>query len=129
MGVQIIVALIGAFTSIAVAIFSSGYFVNKKIEDIAVVTAGAVDLRGNVDRREGLPFTVNPLGTGKYRVNFREPFPNKPIVVAISDGGQKGSFAEIIGVDTTGFTIEGRDYATHGLAEIGFQFIAVKAKQ
>ena len=99
----------------------------KRIEKLDVVTAGAVKKDGTVIRHVGFPFTVIRRKSGQYRVNFRDPFKEIPVVIATSDGGDRGAFAEITSVDSTGFTVEGRTYSAHGLAEIGFQFVAVHA--
>ena len=98
----------------------------ERIEQLSVVTAGAVAKNGNAVRHAGKPFTVSGQQAGRYRINFRDPFLTVPVVVAISDGGDRGAAAEITGIDATGFFVEGRDYSRHGLAIIGFQFVAVQ---
>jgi len=152
MRVEIVVAVIGALASVGAAYITAtkaaattaqgeardaakravtettGPLV-EKIEQLSVVTAGAVDKKGNVIRHAGKPFTVSPQEAGRYRINFRDPFPTVPVVVAISDGGDRGAAAEITGIDTTGFVVEGRDYSKHGLAVIGFQFVAVQTSK
>ncbi len=154
MKTEIIVAVIAAIASVAVAYIpimtsventakqiaaseaksSATVVVNQakieliqQIQKLDVVTAGSVQKNGTVVRHAGYPFTVAPRDSGRYRINFRDPSKQIPTVVAISDGGDKGAFAEITAIDTTGFTVEGRTYSGHGLAKIGFQFVAVQS--
>ena len=102
--------------------------VDKRFRELAVVTAGYVSSSGTVERQVGQSFTATHQVKGKYRINFRDPFPIPPIVVAISDGGQAGADARLVSVDTTGFSIEGRGYSDHGLADMAFHFVAVQPK-
>ena len=147
MKTQVIIALIGAIASVGAAFVSGTFTVTversaakaieatqeaetvldivRGIEKLGVVTAGAVKA-GKVVRHVGYPFDVFQEGKGKYKINFRDPFKEVPVVVAISDGGQEGAFAEITHVDTTGFVLLGQTYHSHGLADIGFQFVAIQ---
>lgn len=99
MRVEIVVSLIGALASVGAAYITATKAAEtaaeRKLEQLAVATAGVVDKNGNVIRHAGRPFTVSPQPPGRYRVNFRDPFPTLPIVVAISDGGDRGATAEI----------------------------------
>ncbi len=142
MKTEIIAALIGAGATVIAAYFPILSSAEKaaeekvearvgaiiqEIENLDVVTAGSVAKDGTVVRHSGYPFTVAPRDGGRYRVNFRDPFKEIPVVVATSDGGDRGAFAEITSIDTTGFLVEGRTYSAHGLAEIGFEFVAVQS--
>lgn len=121
------IAVTEAKTSAAVVVDRAKREITQQIQKLDVVTAGSVQENGTVIRHAGYPFTVAPRDSGRYRINFRDPFKEIPIVVAISDGGDKGAVAEITAIDTTGFTVEGRTYSGHGLAKIGFQFVAVQS--
>jgi hypothetical protein len=98
----------------------------KAVVSEVIVAAGAVDRTGTTLRQAGKLGSVSRQQAGTYRVTFTEPLRTTPIAVAISDGGQYGSFAEITAIDSRGFTVEGRTYSAHGLADIGFQFVVVQ---
>ncbi len=121
------IAIAEAKTSATQVVNQAKREIIQKIQKLDVVTAGSVQKNGTVVRHAGFPFTVAPRDSGRYRINFRDPFKEVPIVVAISDGGDKGAVAEITAIDPTGFTVEGRTYSGHGLAKIGFQFVAVQS--
>ncbi|UTW45921.1 hypothetical protein KFE80_03170 [bacterium SCSIO 12696] len=133
---EVIVAIIGAIATIFGAFIAATEgaretvknetaSIIREIERLDVVTAGSIKSNGKVEHYSGYPFTVFPVDSGVYRVNFRDPFKNVPVVVAIGDGGESGAIVEVTSIDITGFTIEGRTYSEHGLAPTGFQFIAV----
>jgi len=93
---------------------------------LSVIAAGFVGTGGNVVRSGGGPVHVDKEATGKYHIIFDQALASVPVVVATSDGGPKGSFARITETTVNGFKIEGRDYAAHGLADIGFSFMVAK---
>jgi len=140
---EIVVALIGMVSAVTVSYIASTKgarntarevvttetaSIVREIERLDVVTAGAVEEDGEVIRFTGYPFTVSPRQAGVYRINFRDPFKDVPVVVAISDGGQSGATVEVTSIDVTGFTVEGRAYPSYELSPTGFQFVAVHAR-
>jgi hypothetical protein len=98
------------------------------VAGLPVIAAGFVRQDGIVLRKGGRPFNVRHLSPGRYEVIFNEVLDATPVVVAITDGGDAGCFAEIQNkfITGNGFIVEGRDYAGHGLADIGFHFVVVK---
>ena len=127
MKTEIVVALIGAVASIGAAVITSIEIVDNRIEEIAVVSAGQVSQEGNRELWKGGNFSVDFQSPGTYRISFNQPFDTNPIVLATSDGGDRGAVAEVSDVSASGFTVEGRTYDSHQLAQIGFQFVAVES--
>jgi hypothetical protein len=97
------------------------------VAELSVCAAGFVEIGGKLVRSGGRPLRVEKEVVGVYHVIFDEALPAIPVVVATSDGGPQGSFAEIRKETITpnGFKVEGRDYDTHGLADVGFNFLVV----
>jgi hypothetical protein len=128
---EILVALIGAVATVLAAFVTAKKAaddtVTKRIAELSVASGGNIASNGTVISHMGQPFTVTRQA-GSYRINFSAPFSAPPIVVALSDGGTKGARAELVAVDTTGFTVEGRDYAANGQANLGFHFIVVRPR-
>jgi hypothetical protein len=73
-----------------------------------IIAAGAVDINGNSTRYAGRAFRVErPERSGMYIIKFIGSLPRRPIIVAMSDGGQRGAFAEVKAVECDGFVVEG----------------------
>ncbi len=137
------IVLIGAIASIAVTNITAGNTpsnisknTTEKVENVkdsileevrklTVVTGGEVNKNGKKINSVGIPFDVEVIQNGQYRIKFKKPFRQKPIVVAIGDGGDKGAYTEITNINNKGFVLEGRDYLKHGLAQLNFQFLVV----
>ena len=90
-----------------------------------VQMAGFINADGSIARGNREKFAVRKEGTGEYHIQFNRALPSVPIVVATSDGGQRGSDARIVSTDRNGFVVEGRTYSDHGLSDIGFGFMVV----
>ena len=89
--------------------------------------AGDVTIGGGIapDGSHFGGYDVDHPADGKYIVSFDKPFHRRPVVVATSDGGQRGAWAEVSSVTNRSFVVEGRAYNDHGLADIAFSFIAI----
>lgn len=123
---EILVATIAAVGTVVSSAIAAGWVTENKIAKLSVVSAGSVTERGQRSVGQGRDFSVTRTSAGTYRINFTPSFETRPIVVATSDGGREGAAAEVSDVDPSGFRIEGRTYREHALADIGFDFVAVR---
>ena len=91
-----------------------------------VYMAGRVNQNGTiVGGTETDLWEPDKKGTGVYEIDFNPNLPFTPVVVASTDGGDRGCNIRVKYVSGTKFRIEGRRYHDHGLADISFDFIVV----
>jgi uncharacterized protein YegP (UPF0339 family) len=102
---------------------------NQRSVEVAVaagsdILKGYVNKNGSIDRGTG--FTVEKLGAGKYKINFTSPYPSVPVVLATTDGGQRGDHIQINYTTTTSVTIDTLSYDTNGGDDAAFGFAVFK---
>ncbi|TDJ63305.1 MAG: hypothetical protein E2O37_09030 [Proteobacteria bacterium] len=133
---EIIIALIGALATVGASYIVATSGAQKKAESVVynelkklnVVMAGYVDAQGNLQHEKGELFTVTRPDTGTYRIEFSEPMDIRPVVVATSDGGQKGANIRVVKATRLGVTLEGRAYSSNDKSNTAFNFIVVTPK-
>jgi hypothetical protein len=118
------------FEELKSTILSDKGFV-ESVQDLSnlVVCAGSVSQNGDLLHTSGTLVSVKRLLKGRYELTFQPPFDYVPILVATSDGGDSGAFAEVVSAESSGFIVEGRSYATHSRSDIGFQFAAFRSRK
>lgn len=132
---DIVIAIIGVIGSIIAAILSSSWIadfvVSKRIEEVAIYSAGLVGEDGRLVSSLGNQAESVRISQGVYRVTIRG-LSEAPVPVASSVAQQvgKGNLrVDIAVVDANGFTLLGRNVQTNGPEDTSFSFLAVKAKK
>ena len=90
-----------------------------------VIIAGSVLPDGNPQFGDKSEFRSGRVSTGVYAITFTKPYSNTPVVVATSDGGERGCRMCIRTVNGFTCTFESRSYDTNALSDSGFNFIAL----
>lgn len=132
---SVIAAIIGIPTAIAGA-FATAYFTSvftanaaaekataRELSKIGIVAAAHINETGNIIAEVGRKIFVSKKSGPYYQVRFSQKLRAKPIILAVSDGGQRGANARVKKANANGFRLEGRSYSANGLVDSGFHFI------
>ncbi len=90
-----------------------------------IIIAGSVLPDGNLQFGDRTEFKSGKEKTGVYTITFIKPYPNTPVIVATSDGGERGCRIDIKNVNSVTCKLESRSYDTNALCDSGFNFIAL----
>ena len=91
-------------------------------------SAGIVAADGVLIRQEdldGIGFESNRIDKGIYRLFFNESLGPNIILIASSEGGERGAWMHIIKASGREAILHARDYAGHGSADTEFHFYAI----
>lgn len=125
---EIIVAVIAALASIIVAVIASGIITSRKIEQVAIYSAGTVTADAQLGLHLGVtaqPRRGEESKVGVYRVDI--PGLSEPPIVVVTPILTHGLVhALITHTDKDGFSVRGRSGDDLAFRDTDFAFIVLK---